>query len=79
MRLFEEAVSSTDAPMSSQSAMMYAYGIYLSNGGRPSDFLDLTFDDVQIMLTSYLGTLRRERRAEAEMLVKMFGGAGGVL
>lgn len=39
--------------------MLFAYGIYLSNGGTPSDFMEMTIDDVQIMLTAYLGAQKR--------------------
>lgn len=57
--------------MSSDGAILYAYGIYLSNGGRKEDFLDLTFEDVQIMYTSYVGSKKNERLGMLEGIGKL--------
>lgn len=34
---------------------MMAYGLYLLNGGRKEDFMDLSPYDVQIMTHTYMG------------------------
>ena len=51
MNLFREAASGR-APLDGDSALLYIYGIYLSNGGNPDDFMELTMDDIQIMTTA---------------------------
>ena len=45
-----------------------AYGLYLLNGGRKEDFLDLTPDDVQIMTHTHAGLEGRKLRYIATML-----------
>lgn len=58
MRVFAQAVAEGTAD--GDAALMMAYGVYLMNGGRREDFMELTADDVQIMLTTYLGTQARQ-------------------
>lgn len=57
MRVFADAVERGD--IGGESAVMAAYGVYLMNGGTPSGFAEMTVDDVQIMLTTYLGMQHR--------------------
>lgn len=57
MRAYASAIESGD--ISGDNAYMLAYGIYLFNGGRPSDFDELTADDIQILLTTYLAINKR--------------------
>lgn len=38
--------------MSSDALLLYTYGLYLSNGGTPDGFADMTMDDVQLMYTA---------------------------
>lgn len=58
IRLLEEAASGKSA-LDGDSALLFAYGIYLSNGGTPAGFLEMTQDDIQIMFTAYIGSQRR--------------------
>ena len=58
LRLFEEAASGKSA-LDGDSALLFAYGIYISNGGNPSDFMDLSMEDIQIMFTAYMGAQKR--------------------
>lgn len=51
LRLYEEAVSSGES-MSNETVILCAYGLYLSNGGRKDDFLDLNMQDIQIMMST---------------------------
>jgi hypothetical protein len=72
VHLFEEAVS--EGRFSAESATLYAYGIYLMNGGTPEGFDTLTEDDIQILLTSYTGTMARQNKTLFKMLKAFFGG-----
>ena len=54
--------------MTDEEAYLMAYGIYLLNGGRKEDFLDLTPDDVQIMTHTHAGLEGRKLRYIATML-----------
>ena len=62
--------------MTSESAFLYTYGTYLSRGGTPQTFQDLTPEDIQLMYMVY--TERRKESAllsgMAKILGKMFGG-----
>lgn len=58
MRTYSETIASRG--IEGDAAYMAAYGIYLMNGGRPDDFLDFTPDDVQIMLSTYMGLQKRQ-------------------
>ena len=62
LRLFEEAASGKSS-LDGDSAMLFAYGIYLSNGGTPSDFMDLSVEDIQIMFTAYMGAQKRAAKS----------------
>ena len=61
----------TGESVSPQAAMLHAYGIYLSHGGTPRDFMNMTEDDIQIMYTSYTATLAHERNELLKELVKI--------
>lgn len=50
MRVFEDAVASGEA-MTGDVVVLYAYGLYLLNGGRKEDFMHLNDDDVQLMMS----------------------------
>lgn len=50
MRLFEEDVAK--GRLNAQSALLLAYGLYLSNGGTPSGFEEFSQEDIDIMLAS---------------------------
>lgn len=69
LRLFEEAASGKSS-MNGDSALLYAYGIYLSNGGTPSGFLDMTPDDIQIMFTAHVGSQRRLAKGIVKALIE---------
>lgn len=64
--------------MTSESAFLYTYGTYLSRGGTPQTFQDLTPEDIQLMYTVYTAEERRKESAllsgMAKILGKMFGG-----
>lgn len=68
-RLLEEAANGTSA-LEGNTALLFTYGIYLANGGKPSDFMDFTPDDVQIMFTSYLGAQKRAANSMVRALIK---------
>ena len=61
MRTYSETIAT--GSIEGDAAYVAAYGIYLMNGGRPDDFLDMTPDDVQIMLATYLALQRRQADA----------------
>lgn len=44
------------------------------NGGTPEGFDTLTEDDIQILLTSYTGTMARQNNTLFKMLKAFFGG-----
>lgn len=64
------AIGSGD-PLSPQASMLHAYGIYLSNGGTPKGFMDMTEDDIQIMYTTYTANKTHERTELLKELVKI--------
>lgn len=49
--------------MDGDSALLFAYGIYLSNGGTPSEFMEMSLEDIQIMFTAYMGAQKRAARS----------------
>lgn len=57
MRAYSSAVESGD--ISGDNAYLLAYGIYLFHGGKPSDFDEMTADDIQILLSTYLAVSKR--------------------
>lgn len=69
LRLFEEAASGR-TPLEGDAALLYIYGIYLSNGGKPDDFMDLTLEDIQIMFTAYFGSQKRAADSIIRALMK---------
>lgn len=77
MRIFEESVAK--GQLNGQSALLLAYGLYLSNGGTPSGFAEFSQEDIDIMLasrTSYDTFNRVELiRGFAQVIAKMFGAA----
>ena len=66
MRTYIDTLARGD--VQGESAMMMAYGLYLLNGGRPSDFSDLTPDDVQVMVATYFGLQARQADAIARRI-----------
>lgn len=54
--------------------MLYAYGIYLANGGTPEGFMSMTYADIQVMLIAYTGTKKKELIDLSKMIAGMFGG-----
>ncbi len=52
---------------------MYAYGIYLMHGGDPGKFAELTQDEIQILLTTYTGTIKQITDVIFKMLKAMLG------
>lgn len=56
--------------MGGEAALMYAYGLYLLNGGSKRDFMDLNEEDVATMLAVDDGI--RTRRVKA--IKAFFGG-----
>ena len=53
--------------------MLYAYGIYLANGGTPEGFMSMSYSDIQIMLIAYTGTKKKDLVDLAKMVAGMFG------
>ena len=60
--------------MSPEALPLYAYGVYLANGGNPDDFDKFTQDDMQVLLAVHSG----ERKRSFDILFKMFKGLAGV-
>lgn len=50
------------------------YGLWLTNGGSPDGFQDLTMDDVQLMYMVHQAEGVRNRKLIAESIAKIFGG-----
>ncbi len=79
--MFNDAVASSQQPMSGEEGILYIYGIYLAHGGTPEGFENMTATDIQIMYTAYEGTRQRNHRESlrnAVHLVKaLFGQDGG--
>lgn len=77
MRIFEENVAR--GQLNGQSALLLAYGLYLSNGGTPSGFAEFSQEDIDIMLasrTSYDTFNRVELiKGFAQAFARMFGAA----
>lgn len=46
---------------------LYAYGVYLSNGGRHDDFMDFTEEDIQILATTHMAMRKREMYGMSRM------------
>ena len=63
--------------MSPESALLYTYGVYLSNGGTPQGFMDMTPEDIQLMYTVH--TCEKNKEATtllsgiAKILTKLMG------
>ncbi len=69
--VFEDAIIHDD--LRGKSAILYAYGIYLANGGTPEGFMSLSYTDIQIMLIAYTGTKKKELIDLSKMIAGMFG------
>lgn len=52
---------------------MQLYGQYLLNGGNPDQFLELTSDEIQLMLTVQTASRARERNELLRGLARMMG------
>lgn len=59
--------------MSSDTAYLYAYGTYLSNGGRREDFLDLSYDEVQLIYTVSMAKQEKQTKDHLMGLAKILG------
>ena len=57
----------------SDTIVLQVYGHYLSNGGRPQDFLDFTEDDIQIMYTVFQSEKVRDFNTIIKAIGKMLG------
>lgn len=66
MRTYIDSLSHGD--VQGDCAMLMAYGLHLLHGGRPSDFSDLTPDDVQVMVATYFGLQSRQADAIARRI-----------
>ena len=53
--------------------MMQLYGNYLLNGGSPEGFLDLTYDELQLMITVHSAEKARERNELMKSLARLMG------
>ena len=76
LRLFQDAV--VKGEMSSDSALLYTYGMYLAHGGTPDGFMEMTDEDIEIMHTSLVGTQIHDKKdyleGIAKILAKLIGG-----
>ena len=52
---------------------MQLYGQFLLNGGNPDQFLELTYDEIQLMLTVQTASRARERNELLRGLARMMG------
>ena len=66
MMLFQDAV--VNGTLENESAVLYAYGIYLMHGGTPEGFGHLNSSDIQILLYSYTGTNIRQNKVLIESI-----------
>ena len=71
MMLFQDGI--VEGNLSNEGALLYAYGIYLMNGGTPEGFSQLTNNDIQILLYSYTGTNIRQNKVLIEAIAQMLG------
>ena len=72
--LISFADSITSGEVQGQTALLYGYGLYLMGGGTPSDFMDLTESDIQILIQTRESLAIRERNAILKGLVEIFTG-----
>lgn len=71
MRLFEQAV--LGGQMEGETYEMFAYGLYLMHGGTYKGFMDLNDDEVQMMVTSYVGLQQNILNQLVKSIGKMLG------
>jgi hypothetical protein len=69
---YAELVATGD--MQGTSALLYGYGLYLLGGGTPSDFRELSDEDIQVMIQTRESLAIRERNALLKGLVEIFTG-----
>lgn len=58
---------------SASVVFMQMYGEYLLNGGNPEHYMDLTYDEIQLMLTVSSASKTRERMELLKGIGKMMG------
>lgn len=59
---------------SPEATALAAYGIYLMNGGRKEDYMDLNRDDIQLIYTTYAAYQNQLIHRLTDIIVKIFGG-----
>lgn len=74
---FSEAICD-EKLASPQSNYLYAYGLYLANGGTPEGFQEMNDEDVAIMFNSYMALQENNNRKILNGIIRivnaMFGG-----
>lgn len=73
MTLYDQMVSEGQA-LSPDAIILYAYGIYLANGGTKEGFMELNEEDVQIMVTTHMASARRNALIITNSIAKLLGG-----
>ena len=68
MRNLYESVAS-GKPLSTDGLRLFMYGIYLSNGGTPEDYMTLDDDDLDAMYIAYSAEKAHEHNQWMEGLV----------
>jgi len=68
--LFEAVASGK--PLSGLGVDMYAYGMYLSNGGTPEGFMQMDRDDIDMMYIAHSALEAHRHKRWMEGLVKIF-------
>ena len=72
MRLYQQAVE--EGNFDNDTALLYAYSVYLLHGGTRENFMKLTEDEVQLILSTHLAERDREAYTILKGLGTMFGG-----
>lgn len=73
MRIFADALRPDSKDMSSDQALMYAYGLYLNGGGRPDDFLNMDIDDIQTLILVHDADRAKKIYGVLKGIAKMMG------
>lgn len=77
MMVFEDAV--INDTMSGDAAFLYTYGLFLANGGTYNQFMDMDWDDVQLMYYAQEITRRKTVKETIEGVARLFGDPDGGL
>ena len=68
----------TGRPLSTAGIRLFMYGIYLSNGGTPDNYMELDDDDLDAMYVAYSAEKAHEHNQWMEGMIEiikaMFGG-----